>query len=94
MILLELACGHRVESPVAPRQQYPEDVNYVWCPSCRPLDVHGVGDFSSPMAWNEVTGAREVPTVPDGTPRVGPLDIMRVQPRLKGTKRVHPFPYR
>lgn len=89
MPILKLSCGHRIVTDVAPMLQYPDDINYVWCPSCR----ESAFNPRIPLEWNEIVGYSMSP-MQDGLPQVMPSEIMRLQPRLKGKpSRIRPFPY-
>lgn len=88
MFLIKLECGHKVQTEVKLNLQYPTDVHYILCPSCRDLK----GPERIPTAWSQVVSVNEMSNVPSEYAQVMPGDIMRVQPSVP-RNRIRPFPY-
>lgn len=92
---VKLGCGHTVKTNVELTLQYPTDVHYVRCPTCRnsltPLQSFA-NLMSGVTAWTEIVSVRRVYNVSEPVPLIMPDSILRLQPNVP-PNRANPFRY-
>lgn len=93
---VKLACGHTCKTNVEMSMQYPSDVHYVRCPTCRNslTILQSIANLTFGVtAWTEIVSVRRVYNVPGDVPLVMPDSILRVQPSVP-LNRINVFRYK